>query len=146
MKRNILALAAMALITCPFFMSCSNDPEVDSVPPSFKEVVINPTHPAKGDTVKATIKFLSEGKKWYKVAYSWTLVRSGQKNDYFISKSESSVGQTEPTFTFVVPDTLGMYTLQVHMGSAQASTLFPGNSLYASTSIQNGSIRFEVTE
>lgn len=146
MKRNMLALAAMALIACPFFMSCSNDPEMDSAPPTFKEVVIEPTHPAKGDTVKATIKFLTEGKKWYKVSYSWILGRSGQKNDYYLTKSEESVGQKEPSFTFVVPDTLGNYTLQVRMGTVQASTLFQGGALSSSTSIQNGAIRFEVTE
>ena len=65
MKRNLLAVAAMALMACPLFMNCSNDPDTDSVPPSFKEVVIEPATPSMGDTVTATVKFLNEGKKWY---------------------------------------------------------------------------------
>ena len=146
MKRNMLALAAMTLIACPFFMSCSNDPEMSAVPPTFKEVVISPANPSMGDTVTATIKFLSSGKEWYKVTYDWMLSRSGQHSDYWVRKAEASVGHEEPTFQFVVPDTLGTYTLTVHMGTVQASSLFPGGTLSTTTSIDNSTTRFDVTK
>lgn len=146
MKRNIFALAAMALIASPLFMSCSNDPEMDSVPPSFKEVVIDPSSPAMGDTVTATVKFLSQGKKWYKLTYNWILSRSGQDSQYFVTNEETLIGEKEPSFQFVVPDTLGSYTLTVHMGIVQASSLFPGGTLSATTTIKDGTTSFNVTK
>ena len=146
MKRNIFALAAMALIASPLFMSCSNDPEMDSVPPSFKEVVIDPSSPAMGDTVTATVKFLSQGKKWYKLTYNWILSRSGQDSQYFVTNEETLIGEKEPSFQFVVPDTLGSYTLTVHMGIVQASSLFPGGTRSATTTIKDGTTSFNVTK
>ncbi len=146
MKSNILALAAMALVACPVFMSCSDDPERDAIAPTFKEVVIEPSNPSMGDTVTATIKFLSEGHHWYEMKYNWILSRSGQESQYFITNSEKSVGQKEPTFQFVVPDTVGNYTLTVRTGIVQASSLFANGALAASATIQNGAVHFNVAE
>ena len=126
MKSNILALAAMALVACPVFMSCSDDPERDAIAPTFK--------------------FLPEGHHWYEMKYNWILSRSGQESQYFITSSEKSVGQKEPAFQFVVPDTVGNYTLTVRTGIVQASSLFANGALAASATIQNGAVHFNVAE
>ena len=132
MKRNILLLATFLMVACPlFFSNCSNDPEMDAIPPSFKEVVINPSKPNMGDTVTVTLKFLSQGKSWYKIEYKWTLSRYQQEAKYNVKGEGSSLEMKEPTFTFVVPDTAGMYTLtrQTPFGSA---------------SLENNSVTFTV--
>jgi hypothetical protein len=145
MKRNILLLATILMVACPmFFSNCSNDPVMDAVPPSFKEVALSPSKPQMGDTVTATIKFLSQGKSWYKIAYKWTLSRYGQESQYYIKGEQSSLEMVEPTFTFVVPDTAGMYTLRVNLGTVQAASLFPNGSPNGSASLENNSVTFTV--
>ena len=145
MERNILLLATFMIVACPLLLTnCSNDPEMDAVPPSFKEVVINPGKPSMGDTVTATIKFMSAGKSWYKMEYKWTLSRYGQEPQYNVKGGASSLEIKEPTFTFVVPDTAGMYTLRVNVGTIQASSLFPNGSPFGSASIENNSVTFTV--
>ena len=147
MKRNILLLATFLMLACPlFFTNCSNDPEMDAVPPSFKEVVIDPAKPNMGDTVTVTLKFMSKGKNWYKIAYKWTLSRYQQEAQYNVKGEGSSLNMVEPTFTFVVPDTAGMYTLRVNPGNVQASSLFPNGSPFGSASFENNnsSVTFTV--
>ena len=145
MKKKTFVMATTTIILFLFFVSCSNDPTTDAVPPVFEKIVLDPTKPEKGDTVTATIKFLSSGSKWYQVDYNWVLSRSGQESQYFITKSERQIGLQEPKFQFIVPDTLGYYTMTVRMGIVQASSLFPGGTISASSTIQNGSVSFEVT-
>ena len=145
MKRNILLLATFLMVACPlFFSNCSNDPEMDAVPQSFKEVVINPSKPNMGDTVTVTLKFLSQGKSWYKIEYKWTLSRYQQEAKYNVKGEGSSLEMKEPTFTFVVPDTAGMYTVRVNPGTVQASSLFANGSPFGSASLENNSVTFTV--
>ena len=119
-------------------------PSIEAVPPSFKEVVISPAKPNIGDTVTATLKFISAGKNWYKMEYKWTLSRYAQEPKYYVKGQEISIDIKEPTFTFVVPDTMGMYTLRVNTGAVIASSLFSNGSPYGSTSIENNSVTFTV--
>lgn len=145
MKRNILLLATFLMLACPlFFTNCSNDPEMDAVPPSFKEVVIDPAKPNMGDTVTVTLKFMSKGKNWYKIAYKWTLSRYQQEAQYNVKGEGNSLEMVEPMFTFVVPDTAGMYTLRVNPGNVQATSLFANGSPFGSASIENNSVTFTV--
>ena len=119
-------------------------PSIDAVPPSFKEVVISPAKPNIGDTVTATLKFISAGKNWYKMEYKWTLSRYQQEAKYNVKGEGSSLEMKEPTFTFVVPDTAGMYTLRVNAGAVSASSLFSNGSPFGSASIENNSVTFTV--
>ena len=146
MKRNLLLWALFLLMASPvlFFTNCSNDPVMDSVPPSFQEVVISPAKPNMGDTLTATIKYMSAGKNWYRLNYKWTLSRYGQEAQYNVKGEGSQVEMREPTFQFVVPDTAGMYTLRVNMGNVQATTLFPSGALYGSATLENNSVTFTV--
>ena len=145
MKSNMLLWALFLLMASPlFFTNCSNDPTMDAVPPSFKEVVISPAKPHMGDTVTATVKFMSKGKNWYKMEYKWTLSRYQQEPQYNVKGQGTTIDITEPTFTFVVPDTLGMYTLRVNPGTVSASSLFGNGSPFGSASIENNSVTFTV--
>lgn len=119
-------------------------PSIDAVPPSFKEVVISPARPNIGDTVTATLKFISAGKNWYKMEYTWTLSRYAQEPKYYVKGQETSIDIKEPTFTFVVPDTMGMYTLRVNPGTVSASSLFSNGSPFGNASIENTSVTFTV--
>ena len=63
----MLLWATLLIVVAPlFFTNCSNDPEMDAVPPVFKEVVINPTSVQAGKSVNATLKIQSMGKSCIK--------------------------------------------------------------------------------
>lgn len=146
MKRNILLWATFLMITCPlFFTNCSNDPDMDAVPPSFKEVVVSPNSIYPGESVTATVKFLSKGKSWYKIKYSWTLIYD---KDYSIKGDSFSLDMKEPSFPVVVPDKAkaGTYTLRVTNMEVEAKSLFPNSSPFTSASIENNSVTFTVKE
>lgn len=145
MKRNIFVWVTFIMVACPlFFTNCSNDPETDAVPPEFKEVVVSPNSVYPGESVNATIKFLSQGKSWYKIKYSWTLIN--YEHDYSIKGDGFSLDMKEPTFPIVVPDTAkaGKYTLIVNLGTVQAQSLFANGSPNGVARLENKSVTFTV--
>ena len=149
MKRNILLLATILLVACPlFFTNCSNDPKMDAVPPSFKEVVINPKSAHAGESVTATLKIQSMGKSWYKLNCAWTLINYATDPVYSFKGEGYSLEMKEPTFNIAIPDDApaGKYTLRINKLTVEASSLFPSGSLYGSPSIENGSATLTVQE
>lgn len=146
MKHFPTFLAASTMAGLMFFTACDDDPKMDAVAPQFKEIILSDQAPQMGQENTATIKFSSPGKSWYKLKYRWTLQRSGQEPEYYITETDSVNGIKEPTFTFVVPDTVGQYTLSVVFGTVTAASLFPNGSPYGSAFIENNQVRFNVTK
>ena len=127
----MLLWATFLIVVSPLlFTNCSNDPEMDAVPPVFKEVVINPTTVQAGKSVNATLKIQSMGKSWYKVKYSWMLANYATDPVYSIKGEGSSLEMKEPTFTIPIPSEAptGRYTLRITQITVEASTLFGNGS------------------
>ena len=149
MKRNILFLATFLMLACPlFFTNCSNDPEMDAVPPVFKEVVINPTSVQAGKSVNATLKIQSMGKSWYKVKYVWTLINYATDPVYTLKGEGSSLEMKEPTFTIPIPSEAptGRYTLRINQITVEAASLFANGSPFGASTIESNSVNLTVTE
>ncbi|MCR5043879.1 MAG: hypothetical protein K6A93_07095 [Bacteroidaceae bacterium] len=149
MKRNMLLWATFLIVVSPLlFTNCSNDPEMDAVPPVFKEVVINPTTVQAGKSVNATLKIQSMGKSWYKVKYSWMLANYATDPVYSIKGEGSSLEMKEPTFTIPIPSEAptGRYTLRITQITVEASTLFGNGSPFGASSIESNSANLTVTE
>lgn len=149
MKRNMLLWATLLIVVAPlFFTNCSNDPEMDAVPPVFKEVVINPTSVQAGKSVNATLKIQSMGKSWYKVKYVWTLINYATDPVYTLKGEGSSLDMKEPTFTIPIPSEAptGRYTLRINQITVEASTLFANGALYGASTIESNSVNLTVTE
>ncbi len=150
MKRNILLWALPLLMASPilFFTNCSNDPTMDAVPPSFKEVVISPKTVHAGDPITATIKATSMGKSWYKIKYSWTLANYDLDPIYSVKGDTSSVGMKEPQLTIDVPKTApaGRYYLTISSLIVEASSLFQNGSPFGSATLENNRVSFTVAE
>ncbi len=127
----MLLWATLLIVVAPlFFTNCSNDPEMDAVPPVFKEVVINPTSVQAGKSVNATLKIQSMGKS------------------YTIKGEGSSLDMKEPTFTIPIPSEAptGRYTLRINQITVEASTLFANGSPFGASTIESNSVNLTVTE
>lgn len=143
MKTKFIILSAIFAAMMLALNSCDSDPSMDAVPPMFSEMTITPASPHPGDSVSVVVNYEKEGKKWYKVKFSWSL--TGPSNYSDKGSGVCNVGD-KPTFKFKIPeDANGNYVLKFAPGYASATTLFPVGSygtLEAGTSIKNGTITF----
>jgi len=143
MKTKFIILSTICAALILFLNSCDNDPVMDAVAPVFSDITITPSNPQPGDSVTVVANYESEGKKWYKVKYSWSL--TGPK-EYSLSGAGQCGFKEKPTFGFVIPSNAsGTYTLKFSPGYVFASSLFPvGNygTLEVATTIKNGTKTF----
>lgn len=132
MKRNIFLFATLLLVACSLiFTSCSNDPTMDAIAPTFEKVVLSSNSANAGESVTATITIKSMGKSWYNFHCDWTLTNYAVEPVYSIKGEGKSRDMKEPSFSIEIPDDApaGMYTLIITNQRVEAMSLFPDGTL-----------------